>query len=168
MSTAKKVKTKKITPEVKVAIRTQAGLKQKLAPTRVRLAIRRVVKELGYLPDCSITVMLADDTLLADLNRRFRKIARPTDVLSFPAGDMDPETGVIHLGEIVLSLPRTAAQARTAGHSFEQEALLLVVHGTLHLFGYDHNTAARRKNMWAEQDRILASLPPSSRPATKK
>jgi rRNA maturation RNase YbeY len=121
------------------------------------------VNGLGYLPACSITILLADDSLLADLNRRFRKISRATDVLSFASGEPDPETGILHLGDVVVSAPRAAAQARAAGCSFEQEMLMLIVHGTLHLFGYDHDTPARKRAMWTEQNRILESIPARAR-----
>lgn len=92
------------------------------------------------------------------LNTRFRGLARTTDVLSFGSRGIDPETGIVHLGEIAISLPRAAAQARSRRAPLEREVLLLTVHGTLHLLGHDHDTPARKKRMWQAQGKILKEL----------
>ena len=68
----------------------------------------------------------------------------PTDVLSFPASEMDPETGVHYIGDILISIPRAQAQADAAGHPLEAEVQLLVVHGVLHLLGHDHAQAEEK------------------------
>jgi probable rRNA maturation factor len=149
--------------QVAVHYQEMAGREERLRPARVRYAVRQTVKELGYLPACAVTIRVASDIELADLNRRFRRIPRATDVLSFPSGEVDPDSGRIYLGDIVLSLPRAKAQARRAGHSLEREVLLLIVHGMLHLFGFDHNSAARKRKMWMEQAKILARLDPPAR-----
>jgi probable rRNA maturation factor len=71
---------------------------------------------------------------------------------------MDPETSVPYLGDVVISVPRAAAQAREAGHSLEAEAQLLVIHGVLHLLGHDHAEAQEKDRMWAAQAEILERL----------
>jgi probable rRNA maturation factor len=105
-----------------------------------------------------LTIVLADDAQLRDLNRDYLGLDAPTDVLSFPASETDPETGAPYLGDILLSIPRADAQARAAGHPLEDEACLLVVHGVLHLLGHDHATARQKAKMWKAQTEILASL----------
>jgi probable rRNA maturation factor len=155
-------------PSVEVTIQYLKGMPHKPPPAIIRQAVRRTVKALGFLPACSIAVFLADDATLAGLNRRFRKIIRPTDVLSFSAGGIDPMTGHIYLGDLVISIPRGISQARAHKHTLEEEIRLLAVHGTLHLFGYDHDTLARKRRMWAEQEAILGSFEKTAAPRGKR
>ncbi len=110
------------------------------------------------LTQADVTIVLTDDRYLHELNLDYLGVDAPTDVLSFPASETDPETGLIYLGDIILSIPRAMAQAQAAGHSVEAEAQLLVVHGTLHLLGYDHATDEEKTAMWAEQSKVLEKL----------
>ena len=115
-----------------------------------------------------VSLMIAGDQLLHQLNLEYRGIDGPTDVLSFSARE-DVEDAAAQfvtapeaadfLGDIVISLPYAARQAGVAGHSTTRELHLLAIHGTLHLLGYDHATAEEEAVMWALQDAILASLP---------
>lgn len=105
-----------------------------------------------------MTIVLTDDRQLHELNVDYLGVDAPTDVLSFPAGEVDPETEALYLGDIAISIPRAAQQAQTGGHSVEAEAQLLVVHGTLHLLGYDHGTDEEKAVMWAEQAKVLERL----------
>ena len=105
-----------------------------------------------------LTVVLTDDEQLRRLNRDYRGVDAPTDVLSFPASETDPETGAPYLGDILLSVSRAAEQARAAGHPLADEARLLVVHGVLHLLGHDHAEADEKAKMWQAQAEILESL----------
>jgi probable rRNA maturation factor len=105
-----------------------------------------------------ITVVLADNPHLQELNREYLGMDAPTDVLSFPASETDPETGAPYLGDILISIPRAEEQARSAGHPLEAEVQLLVVHGVLHLLGYDHAGAKEKNKMWHAQAEILESL----------
>jgi len=108
--------------------------------------------------DGDLTIVLTDDAQLRDLNRDYLGIDAPTDVLSFPASETDPETGAPYLGDILLSIPRANAQAIAAGHPLADEARLLVVHGTLHLLGHDHATARQKAKMWKAQSVVMKSL----------
>jgi probable rRNA maturation factor len=105
-----------------------------------------------------ISVVLTDDAQLQQLNREYLGIDAPTDVLSFPASETDPESGGAYLGDILISVPRAAQQAEAAGHPLSSEVQLLVVHGVLHLLGYDHATAEDKSRMWAAQAAILESI----------
>lgn len=105
-----------------------------------------------------VSIVLADDAELRELNRQYLDVDAPTDVLSFPSGEVDPETGETYLGDVILSVPQAQAQASAAGHSLEAEVQLLVVHGVLHLLGYDHAEAADKAGMWAAQARALSRL----------
>lgn len=85
-----------------------------------------------------IAVCLVSDRAMRRYNRDFRGIPRSTDVLSFPGADVDSPEGGRHLGDIIISVPRAAEQARDRGHSVARELKVLLIHGYLHLVGYDH------------------------------
>lgn len=108
--------------------------------------------------DADLTIVLTDDEQLQDLNREFRDIDAPTDVLSFPASESDPETGRRYLGDVLVSVQRAEEQAAAGGHPLEAELQLLVVHGVLHLLGHDHAEDKDKLRMWAAQAQILARL----------
>lgn len=110
-----------------------------------------------------VSVSVASSETVQQLNRQYRGINAPTDVLSF-GNEADPdfpevEPGLAeYLGDIAIAYPIAAAQAATAGHTIMEEIFLLAAHGTLHLLGFDHNTSAAKAKMWAEQQHILDSL----------
>jgi probable rRNA maturation factor len=108
--------------------------------------------------DSEITLVIGDDAQLQQLNQQYLGIDAPTDVLSFPVSDTNPETGMLYLGDVVISLPRAQEQAAAAGHPVENELQLLVVHGVLHLLGHDHLEEEEKIRMWAAQEEILERL----------
>jgi probable rRNA maturation factor len=109
----------------------------------------------------ALTLVITDDEALRALNRAYLGIDAPTDVLSFggespdfvSAPDAEP-----YLGDVVISYPRAQAQAAAAGHPVDAELALLVVHGVLHLLGYDHVRSDDKAAMWEQQAYILAGL----------
>jgi probable rRNA maturation factor len=105
-----------------------------------------------------LSIILTDNTRLHELNLNYLGIDAPTDVLSFPASETDPETGLRYIGDILISIPRAQSQAESAGHSLESEVQLLVVHGVLHLLGHDHAQVEEKARMWKAQAEILESL----------
>lgn len=105
--------------------------------------------------DVALSIILTDDEQLRVLNRDYLGIDSPTDVLSFPASEADPETGARYLGDILISVPRAAEQAKAAGHDLRSELQLLVIHGVLHLLGHDHAEAEEKAHMWAAQAEVL-------------
>lgn len=105
-----------------------------------------------------LTIVLSNDTQLRELNLQWMGIDEPTDVLSFPSDETDPETGSRYLGDILISLETAARQAAHARHSVEAEAQLLTIHGILHLLGHDHAEAEEKARMWAAQAEILVML----------
>jgi len=108
--------------------------------------------------DSELTIVLTNDARLKELNRDYLGIDAPTDVLSFPASETDPETGARYIGDILISITRAQSQATAAGHPLESEVQLLVVHGVLHLLGHDHAEAQEKARMWQAQTEILAQL----------
>ena len=108
--------------------------------------------------DVDLSIVLTDNARLHELNLNYLGVDSPTDVLSFPASETDPETGARYLGDILISIPRAQAQAEAAGHPVESEVQLLVVHGVLHLLGHDHAGPEEKSRMWKAQAEILESL----------
>lgn len=109
-------------------------------------------------PSAEMTLALSDDAHLHELNRQFLEIDAPTDVLSFPSGETDPDSQALYLGDVIISYPRALAQANTGGHAVEDELQLLTVHGALHLLGHDHADDEQKAVMWALQARALEAL----------
>ena len=108
--------------------------------------------------ESELSIVLTDEARLQGLNRDYLGIDAPTDVLSFPASETDPETGARYIGDVLISIPRAQLQADAAGHPLEWEAQLLVVHGVLHLLGHDHAQATEKARMWKAQAEILERL----------
>ena len=106
---------------------------------------------------CEVSVTFADNEGIQAINREYRNIDAPTDVLSFPL--FEEQGGKKQLGDIVLSLERCAAQAEEFGHSFERECAFLTVHSTLHLLGYDHvNGEEEEMDMRKRQTAIVEKM----------
>lgn len=109
-------------------------------------------------PRSSLSVRVTGDEVIRDLNREYRAVDSPTDVLAFSAGYQDPDTGDFYLGDILVSYPRAKAQAEQENHTTDQELQLLVVHGVLHLLGFDHLAPREKERMWKLQGEILNLL----------
>ncbi len=108
-----------------------------------------------------LTVTLVDDDEIREINRQHREIDRPTDVLSFPLVDdvtafALPPGVPRELGDVVISYPRTVAQAEEYGHSVQRELAYLVVHGVLHIMGHDHEVPEEQAAMRAREEAALA------------
>ena len=125
-----------------------AGNKQELARflTRARRAV-------GL--DGAVTVLLADDARLKELNRSFRGKNKPTDVLSFPA----VTNGEGAAGDIAISLETAARQAEEHGHTLTEEVRILLLHGVLHLAGFDHESDSGEMRVHEQELRIKLGLP---------
>jgi probable rRNA maturation factor len=123
----------------------------------VRNAIEATLAFENVSADCEVSVTFADNEGIRAINREYRQIDAPTDVLSFPL--FEESAGKKQLGDIVLSLERCAAQAEEFGHSFERECAFLTVHSTLHLLGYDHvNGEEEEKDMRKRQTAIVENM----------
>jgi probable rRNA maturation factor len=118
--------------------------------------MKRVQKEIGLRGD--VTVLLTSSNEMRKLNRRFRNKDKATDVLSFPA---PAAIGGDGLGDIAISIPVARAQARRMGHSFEEELKVLLLHGLLHLAGYDHETDQGQMRRKEQRLRTRLAVPTS-------
>lgn len=121
-------------------------------------AAETALRFLDQSPDLDLSIVVSDDARLRELNRSYLGIDKPTDVLAFPSGDMDIDSGNLYLGDVIISYARALVQAQDAGHSIECELQLLIVHGVLHLLGYDHTEEEDKEAMWSIQGEILQNL----------
>ena len=138
----------------------------------IRTCINAVLKAEGVTAKCEINVLVTDDAGIREINRTSRNIDSATDVLSFPMFELapgelpadwteyeDPDTGLVPLGDMVISMEHMAAQAKEYGHSNRRELAYLVVHSMLHLLGYDHlDEGPQKRQMRAREEAILAEL----------
>ena len=136
----------------------------------IRKVIRTALAAEGVTLPCEISVLLTDDEGIHQTNLDMRGVDRPTDVLSFPMFDLtpgehpdeldaDPATGLIPLGDMVLSVERVEAQAKEFGHSKKRELAYLVVHSALHLLGYDDlDEGPMKAQMRGREEAIMALL----------
>ncbi|MDZ4768315.1 MAG: rRNA maturation RNase YbeY [Chloroflexota bacterium] len=121
-------------------------------------AATTVLAEHDIEPDSAMTIVIDDDAAIAALNRQFRGIDAPTDVLSFPMDAPNLPGEPPYLGDLVIAYPYAASQAAREEFAMAHGLLLLVVHGTLHLLGYDHDSAENRALMWTAQAEALTAL----------
>ncbi len=111
-----------------------------------------------HLENALFTLCLRKPAEIKKLNKTYRAIDKVTDVLSFSSdGEVDPESGKPYLGDIVICLQQAEEQARCSGHILDNEIALLLVHGLLHLLGFDHGSKEDRQRMWDVQERYLRS-----------
>lgn len=143
-----------------------------------RCYIKKVLEAgLKYLNQSSaqleVSVSFVDEAEIKTLNREYRDVDKVTDVLSFPSidnpsrgvidiaeygGDLNPETWLLNLGDIVVCLPRAKQQAKEYGHSLKREVAFLALHSLLHLLGYDHMNPQDEEQMNAVQNAVLDKL----------
>ncbi len=122
-----------------------------------RAAETTLTQVLGAEP-ASLTLVITGEDHIRQLNAEYLGFDEPTDVLSFPADYLDPDTQMKYLGDVVISHPQACAQAQAGEHSLEAELQLLAVHGVLHLLGYDHAEMDEKQAMWEVQALILGQL----------
>lgn len=128
----------------------------------VKRAVATALVKAGAPPNALVDVSLVDDDQIRSLNRDYRGVDAATDVLSFALNEGhdgwpdDPAREL--LGDVIVSLPRAAAQAAEYGHSLRRELCFLAVHGTLHLLGHDHRSPEQERPMRALEEEILAAL----------
>ena len=151
----------------------QGGLQRLPIAANIRTCINAVLKAEGVTAKCEINVLVTDDAGIREINRTSRNIDKPTDVLSFPMFELspgelpqdwseyeDPDTGLVPLGDMCISLERAIAQAQEFGHTTRREVGYLTIHSMLHLLGYDHmDEGPQKRQMRAREETIANSIP---------
>lgn len=125
-----------------------------------------VLKNEGIDFPCEISVNMINNARIKKLNEKYREIASPTDVLSFPSGEYErgmngtafSEDEPCYLGDIAISLEKAAEQSLTYGHSLERELAFLTAHSVLHLLGYDHVEEKDQIDMFVRQEKVLTEM----------
>ena len=155
----------------------QLSLQRFTIRANIRKCIQETLKAEGITAACEINVLVTDDAGIQIINRESRNIDKSTDVLSFPmfqleAGNppkdweeyRDPETGLVPLGDMCISLERAVAQAEEFGHSVRREVGYLTIHSMLHLLGYGHlDEGEQKRQMRARAEAIAAGIPGMTR-----
>lgn len=118
--------------------------------------LEKTCEILDYGPNVSVSIVLVHDQEIRDYNNKYRNIDRETDVLSFEDGTYLDDTYM--MGDVIISVDAVRRQAKEYQHTLKREFSFLVVHGFLHLFGYDHQTQEDEKNMISLQKEILNGL----------
>ena len=153
------------------------SLKQLAIAANIKTCINAVLKQEGVPVKCEINVLVTDDKGIQTINRTARSIDKPTDVLSFPMFELapgelpgdwapfqDPDTGLVPLGDMCISLERAVAQAQEFGHTTRREVGYLTIHSMLHLLGYDHlDEGPQKRQMRAREEAIASEIPGMSR-----
>ena len=153
------------------------GLKRLPIAANIKTCINAVPKQEGVPVKCEINVLVTDDKGIQTINRTARSIDKPTDVLSFPMFELapgelpedwtpfqDPDTGLVPLGDMCISLERAVAQAQEFGHTTRREVGYLTIHSMLHLLGYDHlDEGPQKRQMRAREEAIASEIPGMSR-----
>jgi len=129
----------------------------------LRAAAEATLQDQG-VEDAGLSVVLTDEAAMSALNFQFAGMNEPTDVLSFPDGEPDPDSGQVYLGDVIICPPIALAGAARGRHTLLDELTLLTVHGVLHLLKHGHATEEDRTRMWEAQARILRRLGSPVRP----
>ena len=134
----------------------------------IKKIVQQILKAEGVATPYEVSLVFTDSETVKQLNRDYRGVDEPTDVLAFhmlPQKEVDdsfalPPDGVTRLGEVIISYPQAAEQAREQGHSPERELALLVIHGILHLLGYDHEEPEEESKMRERERELLEKCLP--------
>ena len=153
---------------MKLGIQIEKQFQEFLREEFLRQVVERSLSVQSIGAEVELGLLITDDETVRKLNKEYRGIDEPTDVLSFALtegrADTDspvfvtPPDGLLHLGEVIVSYPRAVKQARENNHAIEKEVALLVIHGTLHLLGHEHDEPTREQQIRALQERILSEV----------
>ena len=146
-----------------VCVRADEAYTEQVPSYLLRKAVLLTMGRYTVQPGTGVTILITGDDEVHRLNRQFRGVDAPTDVLSFPSEDenmmLPPgEEEAPYLGDILIAFPYMMAQAADEGHDPRHLLTLLAVHGTLHLLGFDHDTPEHQTAMWTAQADLLKEL----------
>ena len=153
---------------MKLVIRVDRDFQARIDKRWLRRLVRESLAAHGVDTEVELSLLITDDATVRDLNKKYRGKDKTTDVLSFAleadkrgdaaAGFVMPPGEMVHLGEVIVSYPKAAEQAVERNHAIEDELALLVVHGVLHLLGYDHDNPAREREMRSLEQRVISAV----------
>jgi probable rRNA maturation factor len=126
--------------------------------TALRKNIQLITLHLNIPQETELTIAFVNDAAIQQLNLEFRGIDSPTDVLSFPVNEVNPEDDSVYIGDVIISMDTAKKQSEQQSISPLDEIYLLIIHGVLHLLGFDHDSLENKENMWAKQSELLQLL----------
>jgi len=150
-----------------ISIHIEQNFQGCIDENQARKIAQQILKAESVTSPCEISIVLTDSETVQRLNRDYRGVDEPTDVLAFymlpgkTTTDLPfilPPDGITRLGEVIISCPQAVEQAREQGHSVEQELALLIIHGTLHLLGYDHERPEEEAKMRTREKELLEKV----------
>jgi len=152
-----------MTADWTVDIQVDPAYHRLLKVRRLRQIAAAVLAAEAVQGRAKLSLVLTNDDTVKELNRKYRGQDKTTDVLAFPLSEqstafVSPPRAAAHLGEVVISYPQAERQSKEAGHSPEEELALLIIHGVLHILGYDHQRAAQAQRMRAREQAILGQI----------
>jgi len=148
----------------KIGVFIDPQFQELVDPKWARKIVRRVLEAEKVPSPCEVSLVITGSETVQRLNRDYRSVDEPTDVLAFGMRQQEdsdfvlPPDNVLRLGEVVISYPRAAEQAEEQGHSTGRELALLVIHGLLHLLGYDHEKPEEGEKMRAREKELLKNI----------
>ena len=153
---------------MRLVIRVDRDFQGRIDKRWLRRLVKQSIAAHGVGTEVELSLLITDDATVHELNKKYRGKDKTTDVLSFAleadkrgdasAGFVMPPGEMVHLGEVIVSYPRAVEQAAERKHPVEDELALLVVHGVLHLLGYDHDKPAREREMRSLEQRVLSAV----------
>jgi probable rRNA maturation factor len=151
-----------------IAVTTEGKFQDLIDEDWARRIARDVLKAEGLVSPYEMSIFFTDSETVHELNRDYRGVDAPTDVIAFYMTYQtesskeeffpSPPDGIVHLGEIIISYPQAVTQATEQSHSVEQELALLIIHGVLHLLGYDHEKAEDESKMRPRERTLLKQI----------
>jgi probable rRNA maturation factor len=157
---------------MEIGIQIEGKLQTDLEESWLKQVVEETLAIQDFGTEVELGLFIADDETVRELNRKYRDIDEPTDVLSFALLEKQddsllfvaPPDGLLHLGEVIVSYSQAVRQAEENGHPVKQELALLIIHGVLHLLGHEHDEPAREQKMRALEEKILSRLVKSLTP----
>jgi probable rRNA maturation factor len=151
---------------VEINILVDETLETELDMSWLEAIARRVLEAENVGAQTEMGLVVSSDERVQGLNRDYRGRDEPTDVLAFSAREeaaglppfIPPPDGVLHLGEVIISYPQALIQAEEHGHPLQKELAILLIHGLLHLLGYDHEKSDAKRKMQAREKELLGLI----------
>lgn len=157
-------------PIMEINVLINEGFEERLEESWLQSIVEDILVAEGTGSDVELSLVIASQERVQQLNRSYRGKDEPTDVLAFsmlpseetPGADFPPfivpPDGVLHLGEVIISYPQAVIQAEEHRHPIEREVTILTIHGVLHLLGYEHDKPELERQMRAREAEILSSI----------
>ena len=153
---------------MRLVIRVDRDFQERIDKRWLRRLVKESLRAHSLEPQVELSLLVTDDATVRELNKTYRGKDKATDVLSFAleadrrggaaAGFVMPPGEMVHLGEVIVSYPKAVEQAAERLHPVEDELALLVVHGVLHLLGYDHDKPGREREMRSMERKVLSAV----------